>query len=394
MSVLLYLIRIHFAIIYFFIKVFTKQKKQVFLLSRQFATPSINYQILMDEFEKKKIPYKIMCEKVENIINDSLRTQGNYSNTFNFIKKVLHNFKYTIKYYFSLYRQMVHIAQSKVIIVDGYNLPISSLNHKKNTKIIQMWHALGAIKKFGYQSIGKTDGINPKVAKILRMHYGYDYVLSGSEGMREYFAEAFNIDIEKVIPIGTPMVDYLKQERPESIEKLYKKYPELKHKINVLYSPTFRNNKKYNYDDLISATDFKKINLIVTQHSKVEKQKLDDRVIVIDSDEFSTFDVLKICDYVITDYSALMIDACILNKKVLLYTYDFEEYSKNNGINLDLKGKYSFMNYDDAETIIDIIVNNKYDIKKFESFKREYTPHIKLTSTEENIKLIMECLND
>ena len=72
---------------------------------------------------------------------------------------------------------MYIIARSRVIIVDGYNIPTSMLKHKKNTTIIQIWHALAAVKKFGYQSVGYADGINPKLAKVLEMHKNYDYVI-------------------------------------------------------------------------------------------------------------------------------------------------------------------------------------------------------------------------
>lgn len=394
MSIILWFIRIHFEIIYFFIKLLTHQKSQVFLLSRQFSSPSINYQRIMDELDKKKIPYKVICKKVSASLNDSVRTQGNYSNTSGFIGKLINNLKSSLSYYFSLYKQMVYIAQSKVIIVDGYNLPVSLLKHKKGTKVIQMWHALGAIKKFGYQSIGKVDGINPKVAKILKMHYGYDYVISGSVGMVPYFAEAFGVDRDKVLPIGTPLVDYLKEDREDEIKKIYKRYPELKKKINVLYSPTFRNDKEYKFDEIINNTDFSKVNLIVTQHSKVEKQEFDSKVIAINSEEFSTFDVLKVCDYVITDYSALMIDACIVGKKILLYTYDYDKYNKNNGINIDFRKNYSSLNYEDAKELMDIINNDKYDMNEYKDFKKKYTPQIKKTSTQEIMNIIYKCLDN
>ncbi len=393
MSIILWFIRIHLEIIYFFIKLFTHQKKQVFLLSRQFSTPSINYIKIIDELERKNISYKIICKKVSTSINDSVRTQGNYSNTTGFISKLLNNLKSSFSYYFSLYKQMVYIAQSKVIIVDGYNLPVSLLKHKKNTKVIQIWHALGAIKKFGYQSIGKVDGINPKVAKILKMHRGYDYVISGSEGMKEFFAEAFDVEVEKVMPIGTPLVDHLKENRDAEIAKLYSKYPALKKKINILYSPTFRNDKEYKFDEIIKFMDFKKANLIVTQHSKVEKQELDKRVISIDSEEFSTFDVLKICDYVITDYSALMVDACIIDKKILLFTYDYEKYDRNNGINIGFKKDFPSLNYDNAESLMQVIFENRYNMKEYKKFQRKYTPQIKKTSTEEIMNIIYKCLD-
>ena len=394
MKIILYLAKAYFVTIYFFIKLFTIQKKQVFLLSRQFNSPSINYQTIMNELDKDNIPYKVKCKKVENGINDSVRTQGNYSNTTGFLTKVFKNLKGTLSYVLDLHSQMIDIATSKVIIVDGYNLPVSLLKHKKGTKVIQQWHALGAIKKFGYQSIGKVDGINPTVAKILKMHAGYDYVISGSEGMNKYFAEAFNVTEEKVIAIGTPIVDFLKKEDPKAKKALYKKYPELKKKINVLYSPTFRNDKTYNYEDIINNTDFNKVNLIITNHSKVEDKANDERVISIDSKEFSTFDVLKICDYVITDYSALMIDAAIINKKILLYVYDYEKYDENNGVNLRLLEDFPKITSKEGKAIMNIINKDKYDKKSFEKFKKLYTPQTKKTSTEETMDLIKRCLNE
>ena len=394
MKIILYIIKGHFIIIYFFIKLFTKQKKQVYLLSRQFNSPSINYQIIIDELKKDNIPYKVKCKKISSSINDSMRTQGHYSNTFNLIKKVFSNLKSTLSYYFSLYDQMVSIASSKVIIVDGYNLPVSLLKHKKGTKVIQMWHALGAIKKFGYQSIGKVDGINPTVARILKMHANYDYVISGSEGMNKYFAEAFNVPIEKVLAIGTPSIEFLKKKDNKITKKIKEKYPALKNKINVLYSPTFRNEKNYNYEELINNTDFTKVNLIITNHFKVEERTTDPRVININSNEFQTFDILKIVDYVITDYSALMIDAAVINKKILLYVYDYDEYKKNNGVNLDLLNDFPTIAYQDAKKLMNIINKNKYDIKAYHEFQKKYTPHIKTTSTEANMDLIKRCLDE
>lgn len=394
MKIILYIIKGHFIIIYFFIKLFTKQKKQVYLLSRQFNSPSINYQIIIDELKKDNIPYKVKCKKISSSINDSMRTQGHYSNTFNLIKKVFSNLKSTLSYYFSLYEQMVSIASSKVIIVDGYNLPVSLLKHKKGTKVIQMWHALGAIKKFGYQSIGKVDGINPTVARILKMHANYDYVISGSEGMNKYFAEAFNVPIEKVLAIGTPSIEFLKKKDNKITKKIKEKYPALKNKINVLYSPTFRNEKNYNYEELINNTDFTKVNLIITNHFKVEERATDPRVININSNEFQTFDILKIVDYVITDYSALMIDAAVINKKILLYVYDYDEYKKNNGVNLDLLNDFPTIAYQDAKKLMNVINKNKYDIKAYHEFQKKYTPHIKTTCTEANMDLIKRCLDE
>ena len=394
MNFILHIFKVHLTINYFFIKIIFKQKKQVFLLSRQNNTLSLNYKEVINNLEKENIKYKVICKKVSTSINDSVRTQGNYSNTQGFMSKIFTNLKSVFEYYFSLHKQMAMIASSKVIIVDGYNLPVSLFRHKKGTKVIQMWHALGAIKKFGYQSVGKIDGISHDVARILKMHAGYDYVLSGSVGMNPYFAEAFNVDMDKVLAIGTPTVDYLRKENKNIVKKIYKNYPSLKEKINVLYSPTFRNGQKYDYDSLIKNTDFNKVNLIITYHSKVEETVKDRRVTCISSSEFSVFDVLKVCDYVITDYSALMVDAAIADKKILFYVYDYDEYEKNNGINLNLLKDFSKITSKSAKKIMDIINKNQYDNESYLRFKEMYTPHIEKTSTQEVMNLIKRCLDE
>jgi ATP-dependent DNA ligase len=50
--------------------------------------------------------------------------------------------------------EMFHLATSKYCIIDSYVIPVSILKHRNKLVIIQIWHALGAIKKFGYASLG------------------------------------------------------------------------------------------------------------------------------------------------------------------------------------------------------------------------------------------------
>lgn len=179
--ILLFLFKWHLRIIYFFIKLFTKQKKQVFFLSRQSNDVSLNYQMLIDELEKENIGVKVICKKISSGVNSIVRNE----------KKKRKNDKEMlniISYYFNLYKQMFYASTSKVIVIDGYNIVPSLLNHKKGTVIIQLWHSLAAIKKFGYQTLNYEDGMNYKIAKMLCMHKNYDYVISGSTAMNKYYS--------------------------------------------------------------------------------------------------------------------------------------------------------------------------------------------------------------
>ena len=128
----LYIMKVVLDFIYFFIKLFPMQKNKVLMLSRQSNEIYIDFELLKNEIEKNKnIKVKVLCKKIPK----------------DFLGKIQYCF-YTIKC-------MYHIATSKVCIVDGYVIPISILKHKKSLIIVQIWHAMGAIKKFGRQVLDK-----------------------------------------------------------------------------------------------------------------------------------------------------------------------------------------------------------------------------------------------
>lgn len=378
--VLLFIFKWHLRIIYFFIKLFTRQKSEVFFLSRQFDFMPLNYELLIKELESRNVKVKVICKKVSNGINAIIRNEKKKHNLFKELLSV-------VGYYFNLYKQMYYCATSKVIVVDGYNVTVSPLKHKKGTCVIQLWHALAAIKKFGYQTIGYPDGLNPSVAKMLCMHHGYDYVISGSKAMNKYFAEAFNIDEKKVLEVGTPTIDYLLEEDKETKNKLFKKYPKMKKKINILYSPTFRSDGRDNTQEVINKFDTKKYNLILTFHPKTDSV-INKDVICVDRKEFSTFDVLKVVDYVITDYSALAMDACVVNKKLMFYVYDYEQYDEENGINIDLFKELPGCTSRNIEDLIKVIDENKYNLKAYEKFRHKYVSNLNGDSTKKLVDLM------
>ena len=381
---ILFIFKWHLRIIYCFIKLFTKQKKQVFFLSRQFDEIPLNYEILINKLSEQGINSKVICKKVSGGVNAIVRNEKNKKTKFIELFSV-------IGYYFNLYLQMFYIATSKVVIVDGYNITTSVLKHKKNTTIIQMWHALAAIKKFGYQTIGYPDGLKPKIAKVLCMHKNYNYVISGSKAMNKYFAEAFNISESKVIEIGTPTIDYLLKDNKEVIDNIFKTYPQIKTKINILYSPTFRSDGRDNTEEVIKNIDTSRYNLIITFHPKNNIIK-NNNIICIDRNKFSTFDILRVVDYVITDYSALAIDASVLNKKLLLYVYDYEKYERENGVNINLFEELPNCVSKDIRELITVIDEDRYNDIAYQKFREKYISNLNGDSTNKIIELIKESL--
>ncbi len=132
MVILVTILKISFRFLYFFLKLLPVKNKILFM-SRQNDNPSIDYICLIEELKKRSSNYEIMilCKRMKN---DGLSL---------------------INYYFYSVRQMYHLATSKVCIVDGYIITISILKHKKDLKIMQLWHSPAAVKKFGFQTLHK-----------------------------------------------------------------------------------------------------------------------------------------------------------------------------------------------------------------------------------------------
>lgn len=357
--ILLYITKHCMRIIYFFIKIFTKQKNKITLLSRQSDDLSIDYTLLKKELEKiEGIEIKVMCKKIPQSILGK------------------------IEYCFYLIKRMYHISTSKVCIVDGYNIEICVLKHKKNMKIIQIWHALGAIKKFGYQVIGKEEGSNKKIAQIMNMHSNYDCITCASNATKEIYSEAFNTEKNKIKILGMPRLDYILESGGEidnKIKLLLDEYKFLKNKKTILYAPTFRKNAKIDLEELINSVDKEKYNLIIRLHP------LDDSNIpaefLIDN-KFSTLDLIKLSDYVITDYSAIAFETAALNKQLYFFLYDCDQYVNSRGLNIDLFEVFKTSTTKNINEILKIIENNSYNYEELNKFREKYIETLDLNNTE------------
>ncbi len=343
--------------IYFFFKLFPTNNKKVTFISRQSNKEPLDFILLKSEVIKLDNNFKVVSlySKIESSVIGY------------------------VKYYLLTLRQMFHLATSKMAVIDSYCLAVSVLKHKKNLKVIQIWHAIATVKKFGYQTLGNEYGRNRKIAENLNMHSNYDYVISGSKAMSSVFSETFNTDIKTVKNIGTPRVDYLLRNCDSIDLKIKNKYPNLTKKKVILYAPTFRKDKKINIDNIVNTVDFSKYNLIVKTHpTKLQKFK---NKSIYNCKEFSSLQLLSVSDYVITDYSAISIEASILLKKVYFYLYDLSEYMEKNGLNIDLQSEmkgYCFSNFEDLYKKIE---QNTYDINLLKNFRDKYVDNQSGTST-------------
>lgn len=352
-----------FNIIYFFIKLFPIQNKVTFI-SRQSNDKSIDISLLEGEIkrENKNVKVVILCKTLDN----------------------------KLKYFFHMFRQMYHVATSKVVVLDGYCIVVSILKQKKETTIIQMWHALGAFKKFGYSILNQEEGSSEKTAKVMKMHNNYNYAFVSGEACIQPYSEAFRIDKKNIKIMPLPRVDLLRDKgnKKRVSDNIYKIYPILREKKNILYAPTFRKNKDSSEQvkELINSIDYSKYNLIIKLHPLTKIDIVDDRVIF--DKNFTTLDMMYISDYVITDYSAILFEVAVLEKPIYFWTYDYEEYLNGRNFYLDFTTEIPGPMSSDVNNIIKFIEKDKYDLKKLKEFQKKYVA-ISENATKKMSKFIL-----
>lgn len=276
-----------------------------------------------------------------------------------------------IKYCLGVIGDMYYLATSKVAVLDTYSITVSCLKHKSELKVIQMWHALGAIKKFGLQSVGTKEGREENVSRAMCMHQNYDYVLAPSKATARFYMEAFGCTSSNIKICSLPRVDELMSDTG-SAQSFYRLNPDLSQKKLVLYLPTFRdreafvaNELKVEFDDMPSN-----YRLIISPHPLFSKIKREDKYSY--NGDFSTYDLLKVADCVITDYSACAFEASALLKPTYFFVPDYEQYSKERGLNVDLKAEMPFVTFENAKDLCLSIKEKAYPLNDLYAFKSKY----------------------
>lgn len=359
-------------ILYFFFKLFPTQKEKVLFCSRQSNNIPFDFLLLQKEICscQPDVKFVTICDHVE------------------------HNLKGCVLFLMQLLRSMYHLATSSVCVVDSYWPTVSILKHKKNLRIIQIWHSIGKVKKSGYQILGKKSGRDANYASMLGMHKNYDYVIAGAPIWNKYYCEAFNITEDKLLNWGLPRIDYLLDTVNSNREKFFSENPELKNKKIVLYAPTFRKNMKSCWNGIFKAKAYEDIVIIVKNHPGQSAKRLEANAHIRYFDEWETMDLIAVCDYLITDYSSIALEAAVLNKKTFYWTYDYNEYMENSGINFNLRGELSEHVFEEINDIMHCIENNIYNMQLQKSYRKKYLPQELGNSTSRIAELIIELMEE
>ena len=232
------------------------------------------------------------------------------------------------------------LATSKYVFLNDNFMPMGKLGFRKETVITQLWHGEGAFKKFGLHIPQPEDLRKREIAANSKL----TYVVCSSEGVRKIYAEAFGISEERVLPLGAPRLDYLLNEKNKckAKEKIFSLYPEAKDKKIVLYAPTFRDDSERDRKLLDSFSDERLLSelgdeyfLFVRLHPQVHTASADFRYAADVTDYEDVRELVLASDILITDYSSICMDFCVLGKKTVFYCPDLDWYRERRDFYFD-----------------------------------------------------------
>lgn len=266
-------------------------------------------------------------------------------------------------------------------------------------EIIQLWHAAGAYKKFGFSRTEKD-------LKVSLGHRKYTKAITSSDAINHNYAEAYGIDTDKIIATGVPRTDIFFDEswRKRINDEFRASHPEIAGRKIIFLAPTYRGTKvPLAYYDMsnIPLDELKKRfgdkYVLVTKfhpaaynNMRLHGDKLGsgDGFWIDASDVRDINDIMPAADIMITDYSSIIFDWLLLERPLIYYVFDKEEYAGDRGM------YYPFDEYvygavaEDEESLIKAIEEGDMMQEKRTAFREKFMEACDGHATERVLNLM------
>ncbi|ASV68239.1 CDP-glycerol glycerophosphotransferase family protein [Cytobacillus kochii] len=380
-----------FRLLFQFFKLFPVQNKVVYVTS--FLENNIN---IYNEQKRQDYTCRTIFLTRKDFINHLKQYKDDHTDIILF----------NLRSPYQFIKGIFHLATSRVILVDNYFGFLSAIKFKQDVTCIQLWHANGAIKKFGLLDPGNNTRTLTAMNRFQKVYNQFHKIIVGSDKMQEIFKKAFGLDDSRFIKSGIPRTDifYNHELIEEKKEKLYNKFPHLQGKKILLYAPTYRNedleNFELNLDLELMTTELatRGYILLLKLHPAIKQGvEIPNNCshFVYDFSKISnTNDLLFITDILITDYSSLPFEFSILEKPMIFYPYDFDDYKNERGFWDDYHQLVPGPVVLSTAKIISLITESKFNIGKVKEFKQEWNQYSNGNSSKEIARYIHSLINN
>ncbi|MFB7633775.1 CDP-glycerol glycerophosphotransferase family protein [Streptomyces sp. NPDC056149] len=224
--------------------------------------------------------------------------------------------------------------------VDNQSYPLK-LTKRPETTYIQTWHG-SALKNMGFDQPSLKAQTRQQQAEQQGSLDRFDRFLCRTEHDARTLAKAFRLKEKTLLRVGYPRNDALVRARLEEAESGHRERGPLAAELGIpadkkvlLYAPTFRKAGGRHgrfalpFDVERFADEFgDRYVLLVRSHylnHVVLPPTVQGRVIDVSARHDIT-PILELADGLVTDYSSVMFDYALLDRPLVFFTYDYDEY--------------------------------------------------------------------
>ena len=289
-------------------------------------------------------------------------------------------------YFKNCLKMILDISDAKYIFLDEACDALGRIPFRYSTKVIQVWHACGAFKKFGFSTADSL--FNPSLKEMQRFPF-YRYcslvAVSSPEVIRAY-SEGMGLEPAKILPLGVSRTDLLFQQeyRENARDKFYTLMPSSRGKKIILYAPTFRGQvRQASVSDMLQIAElYHSLNdqyvLAIKYHPHISVfPAIPEECQQFARDFTHSMDIqelLCVADICISDYSSLIFEFSLFERPIILFAYDLEEYLKWRGFYYDYESMVPGPVLKTTSEIIDCIlhIDQHFDLQRVKNFKDKF----------------------
>jgi CDP-glycerol glycerophosphotransferase (TagB/SpsB family) len=278
-----------------------------------------------------------------------------------------------------------HLATAALFVIDDYFFPMYVVRPRSGTTYVQVWHACGAFKRFGYSVLDKAFGADEAYVQSVPIHSNYDLCLVSAARFAGAYAEAFRLPIERFTArLGIPRTDlFFDEERQaRTVTELRRRYAIPEGRRVILYAPTFRgeritvarNPTDLDFAVLRSALGADHV-VLLRSHPFVRARLragpgLGDFVIDV-SDHPEMNDLMLVSDVLVTDYSSAMYEYALLGRPMAFFAPDHEAYEQERGFYFDYRSGVPGPIFTTTRDLAGYLRAGQFDVERVRRFAAE-----------------------
>lgn len=277
-----------------------------------------------------------------------------------------------LAYAMRMVRGLYHTRTAGLVVVDNAWLPIHVTAHSKRTTVVQVWHAVGALKRFGVDTVPP-----PLEPERSFLHRHYDWVVTAGDASRGPWSRALRTPLDRVVALGSPRTDTFFD--PEALERArartLARYPALADRRVITYAPTFRGRGRGKrpapgFDaGRVRATLGPGDSLVLKTHPNLDASLVTTAgfdVVVAPGDDMN--DLLAVTDVLVTDYSSSIFEFALLRRPLILLVGDLSEYEQEPGLYLDYPTDMIGTQVTDTDGVIETLRAQSVDGPAYDAF--------------------------